>query len=273
MSYIVSDVFSYVVAGGWIGKGQPVWFGDEVPSPTELEDVSLSHMQTRGLVAQQRRVTGRTLITEGGVTLERQRMYAIADVGDVREAARGIVNRIADKHGPGRVWIAAPLGYLNRRMWEGLVETRIQGVDNSDRDEPYVFTPTGDGTPKILLGVYYFHEASGRKQTIDEELERVMANVSAPGWRKQWVQPVTFDRNVDPLDQVIDGQTLRYLIATDESMQRSDEAVCRRRFTPAQRAAVSAHRSDVLRRKVEAKRKDDAAAAPSVRYCEVEPWE
>lgn len=192
--------------------------------------------------------------------------------------------------------------------------------------------------------------------SIDEELERVMANVSAPEWRKQWVQPVTFDRtsgkytpatqsewesvcaaagvpmpghtweaqesskraveppisalplpaplaalkphstpdeiadamesagwNVgwhragspapDPLDQVIDGQTLRYLIATDESMQRSDEAVCRRRFTPAQRAAVSAHRSAELRAKVEAKRKADAAAAPSVRYCEVEPWE
>lgn len=77
----------------------------------------------------------------------------------------------------------------------------------------------------------------------------------------------------DPLDQVIDGQTLRYLIQADQGMQRHDCDVWRTWFTPAQRQAVSAYWSAQLRAKVEAKRKDDEAAAVSVRYCEVEPWE
>ncbi len=199
--------------------------------------------------------------------------------------------------------------------------------------------------------------------SIDEELERVMANVS-PEWRKQWIQPVTFDRTSgkytpatqsewesvcaaagvqspdrvmtaeppsppswandakrpvldggiwlrsrpgekhgpnetgasgpcdadcrkcaggptspawrapDPLDEVIDGHALRDLLRWDERFRRewfSGAAVPR--FSPAQRAAVSAHWSAELRAKVEAKRKADAAAATSVRYCEVEPWE
>lgn len=74
----------------------------------------------------------------------------------------------------------------------------------------------------------------------------------------------------DPLDQVIDGEMLRDLVARDETNQRHDLP---RYWTPAQRAAVSAHWSAQLRAKVEAKRKDDEAAATSVRYCEVEPWE
>lgn len=71
---------------------------------------------------------------------------------------------------------------------------------------------------------------------------------------------------VDPLDVEIDGVKLRVLLEWDEIGRREarhfswDEG----NFTPAQRAAVSAHWSAQLRAKVEASRKDDAAAAISV---------
>jgi hypothetical protein len=70
----------------------------------------------------------------------------------------------------------------------------------------------------------------------------------------------------DPLDAVIDGMTLRELLAWDADARHEGWAGtrARRRFTPAQCAAVSAHWSADLRAKVEARRRDDAAAAVSI---------
>lgn len=488
MSYVVSSVFSDVVAGGWIGKGEPVRTGIDVPTAIDLDSVSRSCMQNRGLVVQPGHPPGLKTIMENGQPLERQRMYALADIGDVYAAVAAMLSAVANEHGSGRVWLTVPLSYLHRRDAEsGFVDTRIQGTDNSDRDEPYSFTPTGDGTRRILLGMYYFHEATGRnptrgagegegeamskavdagdalseleqslmdlnkhehntsgleqlhaiqKQVAEDvgstglasdpwsELEKSMMNVidssdrprptfakltkapSEPG--RQYVQPVNpfpplwsydskspvldggvwlrsrpgekhgpnetgasgpcdvdckkcaherivareaaskepeqpeswsaqveyreaakpvtvgkyrivkVDREAmglppvpvgefsapgeplrvkvledgtftvskeqmyrsriehqtampDPLDQVIDGWRLRDLVSKDRDMQRHDD--CPRYFTPAQRAAVSAYWSAQLRAKVEASRAAAAESEPSVRYCEVEPWE
>lgn len=72
----------------------------------------------------------------------------------------------------------------------------------------------------------------------------------------------------DQLDVAHDGKTLRELLEDDE-INRRDESEHRYRFTPAQRAAISAHWSAQLRAKLEASRKDAAAAAVSV-YVEQE---
>lgn len=66
----------------------------------------------------------------------------------------------------------------------------------------------------------------------------------------------------DPLDVTYGGVLLRHLIKMDEDRQR--ENIVGAIISPAQRAAISAYWSEQLRAKVEAKRKDDAAAAVSV---------
>lgn len=73
----------------------------------------------------------------------------------------------------------------------------------------------------------------------------------------------------DPLDVEYDGVTLRQLLSHDEMWRKEawpDAWVAKgyNRPTPAQRAAVSAHRSAELRSKVEAGKRADAARATSV---------
>jgi hypothetical protein len=68
---------------------------------------------------------------------------------------------------------------------------------------------------------------------------------------------------IDPLDVEYDGAPLRKLLESDQAARRelNPFASC---FTPAQRAAVSAHWSAQLRAKVEASEAADAACRPSV---------
>lgn len=69
----------------------------------------------------------------------------------------------------------------------------------------------------------------------------------------------------DPMDEVIDGLTLRQILVCREL---ADQEGLLSNLTPAQRAAVSAHWSAQLRAKVEASRKADGEREASVRYCE-----
>jgi hypothetical protein len=57
---------------------------------------------------------------------------------------------------------------------------------------------------------------------------------------------------IDPLDVVIDGLTLRELLTCDEIQRLEYTTHPRPSWTPAQRAAVSAHWSAQLRAKIEA---------------------
>lgn len=61
----------------------------------------------------------------------------------------------------------------------------------------------------------------------------------------------------EPPAVVIDGMTLRSLLSWDEMFRRGDAVPITRDFTPAQRAAISAHWSAELHAKVESKRKAD----------------
>lgn len=67
----------------------------------------------------------------------------------------------------------------------------------------------------------------------------------------------TVEPKPDPLAVVIDGMTLRALLSWDEMFRRGDAVPITRDFTPAQRAAISAHWSAELHAKVESKRKAD----------------
>lgn len=61
----------------------------------------------------------------------------------------------------------------------------------------------------------------------------------------------------DPLDAEHDGVKLRTLLACDANNRREAIGAGGRRFSPAQRAAVSAHWSAELRRKVAAAAEQD----------------
>lgn len=70
---------------------------------------------------------------------------------------------------------------------------------------------------------------------------------------------------VDPLDVQYDGITLRRLIPMDDERRQCDSSRWPHSFTPAQRAAVSAHWSAELRAKVEATKVKERNM---VTYCE-----
>jgi len=74
-----------------------------------------------------------------------------------------------------------------------------------------------------------------------------------------------------PLDDEIDGWKLRTLLDADEETRQRDCGRPRHYFTPAQRAAVSAHWSAQLRAKLAASAEIDKARQVSVRYCELDP--
>lgn len=78
--------------------------------------------------------------------------------------------------------------------------------------------------------------------------------------------PPTFVTAPDPLDVKYDGVTLRDLISIDGLARCESKPSQRERaaYTPAQRAAVSAHWSAELRARVEAGKRADAAQATSV---------
>lgn len=82
------------------------------------------------------------------------------------------------------------------------------------------------------------------------------------------VEPKTATKSVapvapDPLDVEYDGAPLRKLLESDTAASRETNMLARR-FTPAQRAAVSAHWSAELRAKIAATRSTDKAREISV---------
>lgn len=95
----------------------------------------------------------------------------------------------------------------------------------------------------------------------------ISSTVDRSGRRIKWIKSIRFDVIVghvsdDPLDVKHDDVSLRMLIARDEKLRTGGYDLVGASpvppFTPAQRAAISAHWSAELRTKVEAKRKADA---------------
>jgi len=96
---------------------------------------------------------------------------------------------------------------------------------------------------------------------ITAEVDRVLAAMATRALEELHPKPA------DPLDAMIDGQKLRCLLSIDERSRRETNTaagVVVSIFTPAQRAAVSAHWSAQLRAKVAASEAERRARAPSV---------
>lgn len=138
-----------------------------------------------------------------------------------------------------------------------------------------------DAKPPVLDGGIWLRSRPGEKHGPNEtgasgpcdvdcrkcQAERIIAAQAAARPR------VTEPEDDSSLWTIIDGQHIRDLVNQDQRCQRQDDTTGRRYMTPRQRAAVSAHWSTELRAKVEASRAAAAETEPSVRYCEVEPWE
>jgi hypothetical protein len=193
----------------------------EVPGCLDVEQIILDRCKEVGLDVQTGGylVLGRQMVAgpPPAPLLDRQRAYALSDLDSVSDAAAALADLIVGDYGPGRVWFAARPGYAHRRGEAGPGETStrvevraIQGPLDEDGNVPT--EPVPGGKRRVLLAAYFFHQPTAA---------------------------------VAPLDAEYDGCVLRDLLALDELARRDTPSA--RVWTPAQRAAVSAHWSAELR--------------------------
>lgn len=139
---------------------------------------------------------------------------------------RGVVQFIARKHGPGRLWShgGVPIGPLQRRDQDGYRGMQVGGVLH------------------VVMGCYYYHKP-------DE------CRPYAPGaGMSNFGEALRKARTGEDVEY--DGVSLRFLLAADESARRHEGHVFV--FTPYQRAVISAHWSAELRCRVAEREWHDA---------------
>jgi len=147
-------------------------------------------------------------------SLHRTMLYSLATPSEALVAMRAHIDHIGRNHGAGRVWfLGEPVHTL---LDDGRV--RCAGIG----DEVYV-----------VLRTMYGHES---------QAVHVLPTGVYPSGETAYSL-------ADRLDHEIDGIRLRELVARDELQRRERSGA---KFTPAQRAAVSAHLSSELRKRVEA---------------------
>lgn len=227
--YVVGHQFGEV-CGAWCGRGEPVVIGQDVPSIEDLARVAMQRCRDVGLAVQPTPPPGKDLNIEDGRVLSDRCAYAICDLHDVLDAIIAMIDHITRREGRGRIWFRGqgPSYLSNRSEPTGMVRTRIEGREEDDAFGRPHFIPTGDGSRRLLIGAYYFHD------------------------HPLMVRPPTL-KPPDLLDVEYDGVPLRLLIEQDEMRQRTERP--RRRFEPftaIQSAAVSVHWSAQLRAKVAA---------------------
>jgi len=125
---------------------------ETAPTDAQIVEATVQAMADRGLVRQPGQLLGHYLMLAGECQggdrkLARSRLYALAEPGKVLEAVRAIVDRIADLHGPGRVWfLDAP--------------TPIALTADHDTPDIVRVAVRIDGSASYLvLRTYYGHEA------------------------------------------------------------------------------------------------------------------
>lgn len=207
----------------------PAGLGDRIAKAAVDEGARL------GLFLQPEQAQGRYLVV-AGANLKRQTLYALAPLGREEQAARELVGAIAGAHGPGRWW-------------------SLGNAVHAITDDGMARYCTVGGEPYIWLRAIYCHEAMPEKFQPAPEIQ-------APAH--------------DPLDVEYDGVPLRDLLDLRECVNREQDLGAGTEcsipwrnadpwtWTPAQRAAVSAHWSAQLRAKVRASDAADKARAPSV---------
>lgn len=238
--FAVGHVFGEII-GAWCGRGEPARFGVDVPDPASLLEVALARCMVAGLDVQPAPAEPvRHLIVpdgDGTRTLERRSVYGLCSLDSVQAAMLAVIDHVRAREGAGRIWFCGRPNYLNRRgeADAGTVATRLEGRESVFPDPP-VFTPTGDGSRRVLIGAYYFYAPA----------------VAAPTIETPWLK-ASDGYTCDPLDVKYDGMTLRYLLDLDEVRQRAEQPHGRfKLYTPIQREAISAHWSAHLRAKIAA---------------------
>lgn len=122
--------------------------------------------------------------------------------------------------------------------------------------------PAGIGGGGGAYSVFWYQPMRTDKVTVTGQI-KVTADPTIPRDRAYMIQSCACGAGLisgvcsnlshatpDQLDAVIDGMRLGWLIKVDENASREGRNMVSRRFTPAQRAAVSAHWSAQLRAKV-----------------------
>lgn len=163
------------VHGGWTSDGNTAVIGVDVPRIGDLEKEFCRYGELAGfrLAKEANPARGPTLILDDGKTLKRRSIYALSEVNMTSplEAVRAIMDGIKEKFGEGRIWFTVTPVYLHRHgAPEGHVATRSAGYWKSEHEDVYPaprrdqdqFIPNhnGDGSTRVLMGAYYFHENS-----------------------------------------------------------------------------------------------------------------
>lgn len=276
--FTVGHVFGEIV-GAWCGRGEPARLGVDVPATSDLLEVALARCMAVGLDVQPAPVDPvRHLIVpdgDGTRTLERRSVYGLCSLDSVQAAMLAMIDHVRAREGAGRIWFCRRPSYLNRRgeNGDGCVMTRLEGRESEFPDPP-VFTPTGDGSRRVVIGAYYFHAPAVQDCTSFDGgacMHAVFVPSCGPCRKREWVSraPAVADgleawaarhaacppslSVVDPLDVKHDGATLRELVRIDEVRQRGELPPNEfKLFTVTQREAISAHWSAQLRAKVAA---------------------
>jgi hypothetical protein len=263
----VGHVFSEVI-GNWNGKGAPVEVGREVARFDDVAHYASIRCQDLKLEAQQWHGSGgRHLELGDGTRLERHSVYGLCDLGAVFQATSALIEHIHAREGSGRIWFVAPPSYLRRRAEDddGHIATRIEGIETEQDGYP-IFTPTGDGTRRVLIGAYYYHapalavavgllcDRCGEATGLGLERWAGRHAACSPPLSAENICAAALARVVDPLAVEYDGVLLRTLLDGD-AFNRQEQGRGRwnaKAMTPNQRAAVSAHWSAQLRAKIAA---------------------
>lgn len=254
--FSVGHVFGEII-GDWCGRGDPARLGQDVPATSDLLEVALARCMAVGLDVQPAPAEPvRHLIVpdgDGTRTLERRSVYGICTLDSVQEAMCAVIDHVRAREGAGRIWFSGRPSYLNRRgeADAGTVATRLEGRESEFPDPP-VFTPTGDGSRRLLIGAYYFHAPA----VADGPACDRCGNPTSRGleaWAARHAECSPQLSTIDPLDVKYDGMTLRELVRIDEVRQRGELPPNEfKLFTAIQRAAISGHWSAQLRAKVAA---------------------
>lgn len=273
--FAVGHVFGEII-GDWCGRGEPARLGQDVPSTSDLLEVALARCMADDLDVQPA-PSGpvRHLIVpdgDGTRTLERRSVYGLCSLDSVQAAMLAMIDHVRARDGAGRIWFCARPSYLNRRgeNGDGCVMTRLEGRESEFPDPP-AFTPTGDGSRRVVIGAYYFHAPAVQDCTSFDGgacMHAVFVPSCGPCRKREWVSrsPSVLTPTIetpwlkasdgfthDPLDIKYDGMTLRELVRIDEVRQRGELPPHEfKLFTVTQREAISGHWSAQLRAKIAA---------------------
>jgi hypothetical protein len=163
-------------------------------------------------------------------------------------------------------WVKAA---TKRSGFEGIPASPATPCSLEKRGED-IYAHTADGTYKLTSDSIETPWIKVDVKTVAERTQCcICGKYDTVSWECDHGKAKPIAKPPDPLDIEIDGLTLRFLLKCFRLNQQENETST---FTPAQRAAISAHWSAELRAKIAAKREAERREVRVDLWDEEEPW-